>query len=138
MTPSYPISTPNKDFRKFESLDIWKQLKNGSNSLLPWYFEVSINRMPAKYLISKSISCNITDLELASEEELWEEHRNLMEQFLKRWKGVRSGEVNIIFDSAWQQKTSLLDLNVELVKRMLKHCNFCRWNCQVDRENNKH
>lgn len=136
MTPSYP--TLNKDLRKFESLDIWKQLKNGSNGLLPWYFEVSINRMPAKYLISKSISCNISDLKLVGEDELWEEHRNLMEQFLKRWKAVRLGEVDIMFDLAWQQKTSLMDLNVELVKRMLKHCNFCHWNCQVDREINKH
>lgn len=128
-----PYHTLNKDLRKFESLDIWKQLKNGSNGLLPWYFEVSINRMPAKYLISKSISCNITDLRLASEEELWEEHRNLMERFLETWKGVRSGEVDIISDLNWQQKTSLMDLNVELVKRMLTHCNFCHWNCQVDR-----
>jgi putative pyruvate formate lyase activating enzyme len=138
VTTSYPFSTLNKDFRKFELLDIWKQLKNGSKGLLPWYFEVSINRMPAKYLISKSVSCNITDLKLASEEELWEEHRNLMEQFLKTWKGVRSGEIDLTFSLAWQQKTSLLNLNVELVNRMLKHCNFCRWNCQVDRETSKH
>ena len=26
-----------------------------------------------------------------------------------------------------------MDLNVELVNPMLAHCNFCRWNCQVDR-----
>jgi putative pyruvate formate lyase activating enzyme len=133
---SYSFSTLNKEFRKFESLDIWKELKYNSsdrnNSVLPWYLAVSINRMPAKYLISKFISCNITDLELASEEELWEEHRNLMERFLETWKGVRSGEVDTISDPSWQ-KTSLMDLNVELVKRMLAHCNFCRWNCQVDR-----
>ena len=133
---SYPFSTLNKELRKFESLDVWKELKYSSNdrnnSVLPWYFAVSINRMPAKYLISKFISCNITDLGLASEEELWEEHRNLIERFLETWKGVRSGEVDTISDLAWQ-KTSLMDLNVELVKRMLAHCNFCRWNCQIDR-----
>lgn len=133
---SYPFSTLNKEFRKFESIDIWKELEYSSNdrnnSVLPWYFAVSINRMPAKYLISKFISCNITDLGLASEEELWEEHRNLIERFLETWKGVRSGEVDTIYDLAWQ-KTSLMDLNVELVKRMLAHCNFCRWNCQIDR-----
>src|SRR5215216_2096509 len=133
---SYPFSTLNKEFRKFESLDVWKELKYSSNdrnnSVLPWYFAVSINRMPAKYLISKFISCNITDLGLASEEELWEEHRNLIERFLETWKGVRSGEVDTISYLAWQ-KTSLMDLNVELVKRMLAHCNFCRWNCQIDR-----
>jgi len=129
---SSAFPTLNKEFRKFESLDIWKELKHSRNSLMPWYFAVSINRMPAKYLILKSISCNITDLRLASEEELWEKHRNLIKTFLEKWKAVRSGEVDIISDLPWQ-KTSLMDLNVELVNRMLAHCNFCRWNCQVDR-----
>lgn len=134
VTVTSPLQTQNKEFRKFESLDIWKQLKDSRsrNSLLSWYFAVSLNRMPAKYLISKSMVCNITDLKLASEEELWEEHRNLIETFLETWKAVRSGEVDIISDLAFQ-KTSLMDLNVELVNRMLAHCNFCRWNCQVDR-----
>src|SRR5919197_877511 len=136
---SVSFSTLNKEFRKFESLDIWKQLKDSSNnnhskdSVLSWYFAVSINRMPAKYLISKSVLSNITDLRLASEEELWKEHTRLIKTFLERWKAVRSGDVDIISDLYWQKKTSLMDLDVELVKRMLMHCNFCRWNCQVDR-----
>jgi putative pyruvate formate lyase activating enzyme len=137
---SFPFLAVNKEFRKFESLDVWKQLKDSSNnnssrsndSALHWYFAVSINRMPAKYLISKSVSCNITDLRLATEEELWEEHRNLLRAFLETWKAVRSGDVDIISDLSCQKKTSLMDLNVELVKRMLTHCNFCRWNCQID------
>jgi putative pyruvate formate lyase activating enzyme len=91
--------------------------------------------MPAKYLICKSIPCNVTDPRIAREEELWEEHRNLTEIFLETWKKVRSGEVDIISELRGQ-KTSLMDLNVELVKRMLVHCNFCRWNCQVDRSIN--
>ena len=137
---SSPSLTLNKKFRKFESFDIWKQLKHSSddstrsnNNALPWYFAVYINRMPAKYLISKSISCKITDLRLASEKELWEEHRNLINTFLETWKAIRSGNVDIVSDLSWQNKTSLMDLNVELVKRMLTHCNFCRWNCQIDR-----
>jgi putative pyruvate formate lyase activating enzyme len=135
-----PSSILNKEFSKFESLDVWKQLKNSGNnshtsdSVLPWYFAVSINRMPAKYLISKSVSCNITDLRLASEEELWEEHRNLIKTFLETWKAVRSADVDILSDlSSRKENTSLMDLNVELVKRMLTHCNFSRWNCQIDR-----
>ncbi|MFL6377600.1 MAG: radical SAM protein [Nitrososphaeraceae archaeon] len=143
---SFPSSTLNKQFRKFESLDVWKQFKHSSynnnsrsnDSVLPWYFAVSINCMPAKYLISKSVPCNITDLGFASEEELWEEHRNLIKTFLETWKAVRSGELNIISDLSCQKKnTSLMDLNVELVKRMLTHCNFCRWNCQVDRSSDQ-
>jgi len=131
VTFGFSLPTLNKESRKFESLDIWKLHKDSPNGLLPWYYAVSTNRMPAKYLISKSISCNVTNLRLASEEDLWEEQRDLMKTFLKTWKGVRSREVDIISDSL--QKTSLMDVNVELVNRMLAHCNFCRWNCQVDR-----
>jgi hypothetical protein len=78
---SFPSSKLNREFSKFESLDIWKQLKNNGNNknsnnnsihsnhnVLPWYLAVSVNQMPVKYLISKSIPCNITDLRLASEE----------------------------------------------------------------------
>ena len=110
---SFPFLAINKEFRKFESLDVWKQFKHSSNnnnnnrsndSVLPWYFAVSINRMPAKYLISKSIPCNITDLRLASEEELWEKHRNLTETFIKTWKRVRSADVDILSDLPLQKK----------------------------------
>lgn len=142
---SFPFLAVNKEFRKFESLDIWKQSKHSSNndnsrsndSVLPWYFAVSINRMPAKYLISKSVSCNITDLRHASEGELWEEHGNLINTFFQTWKAVRSGDLNTISDLSLQKRPSLMDLNVELVKRMLTHCNFCRWNCQVDRSSDQ-
>ena len=51
--------------------------------------------MPAKYLISKSILCNITDLTTATEERLWEEHRNLTEIFLETWKKVRSEKYDV-------------------------------------------
>jgi len=90
-----------------------------------------MNHMPAKYLISKAIPCNV-DLRFASERDLWDTHKILMQEFLERWKGVRSGEAGISSEVT-SQRTSLMDLNVELVKRMLTHCNFCRWNCQVDR-----
>jgi hypothetical protein len=32
-------------------------------------------------------------------------------------------------------RDSFLSVKVELVKRMVRHCNFCRWNCRVDRSN---
>jgi putative pyruvate formate lyase activating enzyme len=105
---SFPFLVLNKEFRKFESLDVWKQLKHSGNnnnnnnrsndSILPWYFAVSINRMPAKYLISKSVPCNITDLRPATEEELWKEHKNLTNNFLQTWKAVRLGYLNTISD----------------------------------------
>ena len=131
MRPSF--QTNNKDFQKFESLYIWKQLKENRGRSLPWYFAVSINRMPAKYLISRSIPCKFTDLTNINEQKLLEEFTNLTEIFLERWKRIRSEEIDIIPELNQQKKTSLMDLTVELVKRMLTHCNFCRWNCQIDR-----
>jgi putative pyruvate formate lyase activating enzyme len=131
MRPSF--QTNNKDFQQFESLYIWKQLKENRGRSLPWYFAVSINRMPAKYLISRSIPCKFTDLTNINEQKLWEEFTNLTEIFLERWKRIRSEEIDIIPELNQQKKTSLMDLTVELVKRMLTHCNFCRWNCQIDR-----
>ena len=72
MRPSF--QTNNKDFQKFESLYIWKQLKENRGRSLPWYFAVSINHMPAKYLISRSIPCKFTDLtKINDEQKLWEE-----------------------------------------------------------------
>ena len=123
----------SKDFKKFESLYIWKQLKENRGRSLPWYFAVSINRMPAKYLISRSIPCKFTELTSINEQKLWEEFTNLTDIFLEKWKIIRSKETDIITELNLQKKTSLLDLTVELVKRMLTHCNFCRWNCQIDR-----
>jgi hypothetical protein len=122
----FPFPTLNKQSRKFESLDIWKLLNDGhSSSLLPWYFAVSTNRMPAKYLISKSISCNVTNLSLAKEEVLWEEHRDLIEIFLKIWKEVRSGQVDLISNQAWRAFLRPLELCILpyhfMSLRRLKH-----------------
>jgi putative pyruvate formate lyase activating enzyme len=126
-----PFSILKKESSKFRTLDIWKQLKDGGDDL-PWYLAVSTNRMPAKYLISKSVFCDITDLTAATEERLWEEHRNLTKIFLETWKEVRLEKYDVMRTPS-NGKASLVDLNIELTKRMLKHCNFCRWNCQIDR-----
>jgi hypothetical protein len=83
--------------------------------------------MPAKYLISKSILCNIGDLAAATEEGLWEEHRHLTEIFLETWNKVKSEKFDLIHNSD-SEKISLMDLNVE---RMLKHCNFCCWQSEA-------
>ena len=64
------FQTNSKGFQKFESLYIWKQLKENRGRSLPWYFAVSINRMPAKYLISRSIACQFTDLTSIDEQKL--------------------------------------------------------------------
>jgi putative pyruvate formate lyase activating enzyme len=112
---------------QFESLKIWESFKNR----LPWYFEVSTNHMPAKYLIAKRLPCNL-DLLSASEEELWRQNSLLTEAFLDMWQKIRLREISALPPKV-VQSPSLMDLSVELANRMLAHCNFCRWNCKVDR-----
>lgn len=115
----------------FSRLWIWDRLRDA----LPWYYDVSTNRMPAKYLIAGRVPCNV-DLN-ENEDALWSEHAKATEAFLRIWKEIRSGQKKL--NDFEKESPSLMDLSVELVKRMLTHCNFCRWNCRVDRsEGAKH
>ncbi|MHA2101395.1 MAG: 4Fe-4S cluster-binding domain-containing protein, partial [Candidatus Kariarchaeaceae archaeon] len=114
-------------FTSFADLKIWDNSEISEN--LDWYFKVSNNKMPAKYLICKRIKCNIpldSDLEL-----LWEEHANITSELINTIELIQSG--NLLLTDLDISETSLLDLNEELVKRMLQKCNFCEWNCGIDR-----
>lgn len=112
----------------FGDLKIWSD--NELKSKLNWYYQVAMNRKPAKYLIARRVECKI-DLELSSIDDLWDHHKELSDQFFELWHRMKTDEIDI-FDLPKPSK-SLMDLNVELVNRMLRSCNFCRWNCRVDR-----
>ena len=91
--------------------------------------------MPAKYLISKGLPCSSSlDLSSASEDELWNENNLLTQAFLDMWQKIRLREISSLPPKV-VEGPSLMDLSVELANRMLAHCNFCRWNCKVDRGN---
>ncbi|MHA2090216.1 MAG: radical SAM protein [Candidatus Kariarchaeaceae archaeon] len=112
----------------FNQLEIWDDPKVSEN--LKWYTQVADNEMPAKYLIARRIPIKESYKEI-EEDELWEEHYKATEEFLKLKDRIqnhsqRLGDLPVA-------KPNLMDLNVELVNRMLRHCQFCRWNCKVDR-----
>ncbi|MDW8073841.1 MAG: radical SAM protein [Nitrososphaerota archaeon] len=110
-----------------ETLWIWRDERVAAR--LGWYLAVATNRMPAKYLICRRTP---VDVELdAGEDELWSAHREAAKVFEETFGAVRSGELRL--RELQRPAKSLMDLKVELVKRMLRHCNFCRWNCRVDR-----
>ena len=109
----------------FANLWIWDRV----GDRLPWYLAVAENRTPAKYLIARRVPCDVDLSE--SEEELWAEHTRLTDRSLETWRAIRTEEVHL--SELPRASPSLMDLSVELVKRMLSHCNFCRWNCRVDR-----
>src|SRR5499427_3724195 len=86
------------------------------------------DRRPAKFRIAATVATQL-DLTASSEDALWVELDRLTPIFLARWQAIRAGAA--LPQAA--EGPSLLELCRELAYRMLAHCNFCPWNCRVDR-----
>ena len=52
------------------------------------------------------------------------------QSFLALQERLRAGGARLPRE---KPRPSLLELVAELARRMLAHCNFCRWDCRVDR-----
>jgi putative pyruvate formate lyase activating enzyme len=108
------------------TLRIWEE--PAIRGALSWYLDVAENRRPAKFRIAVTLATELDPGE-SSEDALWAELDRLTPVFLARWQAIRAGAP--LPDAA--EGTSLLELCRELTYRMLAHCNFCPWDCQVDR-----
>lgn len=112
----------------FDELGLWGDPE--IEGRLEWYRAVAANRMPAKFRLAQRIPVP-SSLEEATEEQLW---ANLEEQtpaFLALLEDIRREDR--LLPAGPPPRPSLLDLCRELTRRMLRHCNFCRWECDVDR-----
>lgn len=109
---------------------LWVRRDPGLARSLGWYAAVAVNRMPAKFRIAAAIPASSLPLTGAPEPALWEELERLTPVFLSCWGGARDEDAGPAPRAA---NGSLLDLCRELAWRMLGHCNFCRWDCRVDR-----
>jgi len=107
-------------------LKIWKD--PAIRGALSWYLDVAENRRPAKFRIAATVGADL-DLAASSEAALWAELDRLTPVFLERWQAIRAGAPL----PRAADRPSLLELTRELAYRMLAHCNFCPWNCRVDR-----
>ncbi|MEW6282251.1 MAG: radical SAM protein [Candidatus Eremiobacterota bacterium] len=87
---------------------------------LDWYCQVADDAMPARYLMARRIP---VDLE-RPEEELPRARAALRELEARIREGARLPS---------RAAPNLVDLCVRLTRRWLQSCNFCRWNCRVDR-----
>jgi putative pyruvate formate lyase activating enzyme len=113
---------------EFNRLWIWQE--PGLRDQLSWYRQVADNRLPAKFRIARQIPVAIS-LDDAPEEALWELLDAKTTRFLEQWEAIRRGQRQL--PSSPPPHPNLLDLCTELSQRMLRHCNFCRWQCGVDR-----
>lgn len=94
-----------------------------------WYRAVAGNRAPAKFRIAGRVPAAVA-LD-APEAELWAALDAQTPMFLDLWQRIRHHEADL--PAGPRPDPSLLDLTRELAYRMLAHCNFCRYDCGVDR-----
>jgi putative pyruvate formate lyase activating enzyme len=111
---------------ELDRLKIWDDPAIGA--ALAWYRAVAENRRPAKFRIAATVSTKL-DPAAESEDALWAELDRLTPRFVARWEDIRAGAR--LPEPA--DGPSLLELCRELAYRMLAHCNFCPWDCRVDR-----
>jgi len=100
-----------------------------ARAALSRYFAVMEDRLPARFQICKRVEVDFN--RSAPEEELWRTHHEKMKEFRKLRAKVDSGELKL--ESLGRPEHSLLDLKVELARRMLKSCRFCERRCGADR-----
>ncbi len=109
--------------------DLWVWSDPNLSKRLRWYREVAENRQPAKFRIACTIPVAI-ELERSDEDDLWNTLDDRTERFLKRWSAIRNGKEEL---GPAAKRPHLLDLCNEMCRRMLRKCNFCAWDCGVDR-----
>jgi putative pyruvate formate lyase activating enzyme len=93
------------------------------------YFAVMEGKLPARFLVCKRVGVR-SELS-ASDEELWSAHERGLKEFRKLLSRIDAGKAKL--EDLKRPKTSLLDLKVELARRILKSCHFCERRCGKDR-----
>ena len=118
-------------YQRFAQLPVWRQPE--IQNRLSWYFQVSTNRAPAKYLLASTIPLNDDPDTLASLtlEELWETFNSHLPKLLNLWEQAKEDPTQV--DIATAAETNLLDVISEIANKTIHSCTFCRWECKVDR-----
>jgi len=106
-------------------------LRNESiRSSLKRYFAVMENKLPARFQVAKRVPVG-ADLDLGTEK-LWRVHEQALKRFRKLLADIDSGRTKI--EELEKPEPSLLDLKVELSRRILESCHFCERKCGVNRK----
>jgi len=93
-----------------------------------WYLGVADNRLPAKFRLAAAIAAEL-DLASAAVADLWAHLDTLTATLVDLRRSAADGEVVPVAEA----NPSLLSLVSELAQRSLAACDFCAWDCGVDR-----
>jgi len=117
-------------YNSFRNLWIWKYL----GERVAWYYKVSVNDAPAKYLIAKRTPVPLESSSDYDVEEGLKIYERYTEEFLRIKRDIENGED---IQRLEIPRYSLLDMAKDLVWKILRKCVFCRWRCKVDRVEGK-
>ncbi len=115
-----------------DAVDVWKDPE--VKKRLSWYRKVMTHKVPAKFMICRKLEAK-RSLHDATDAELWSEHERLSRETTSLV--VRLENAPEDYQTLPDRRPNLLDLKCELVNRMLGNCNFCEWNCGVNRAGGK-
>ncbi|MEM1930541.1 MAG: radical SAM protein [Sulfolobales archaeon] len=114
-----------------DSITVWRS--RVVREKLSWYYNVMVNKAPAKFILAKYVGTT-EDLSRASLEELWELHNELSKDFDKLLLQVKSSKISLAdLNKLDRPRVSYLDVKIEIAKRILEKCCFCEWRCSVNR-----
>lgn len=93
------------------------------------YFNVMEDKLPARFLICRRVAANVKTL--ASSETLWRAHERALVNFRKLLEKVDKDKTQL--GNLSHESPSLLDIKVELARRIIKSCHFCERRCGKNR-----
>lgn len=102
---------------------------DGARKSLARYFSVMEGELPARFQICKRVGIDLKAS--ASDDEIWEVHEQGMKDFRRLIAEIDAKKFRL--ESLREPDFSLLDLKVDIARRILKSCHFCERRCGVDR-----
>lgn len=97
--------------------------------ILPRYVKVVNDELPANFQILKKAELKLT--KNLNDQQLWKIHDKLMKTFYALKKKLDNRKLQM--DDLETPHSSLLDLKIHLVRKIMTSCELCEWKCGVDR-----
>ncbi|BAN90434.1 radical SAM protein [Aeropyrum camini] len=116
-----------------DALYVWRRYPQVEEKL-GWYVRVMRGEEPPKFRIVRSFEVgfdSLEDVKEASTEELWREHERVAGEFRRLYRSLREG--GSYEEGLEDASPSLMDVKVELVRRLASPCELCERRCRVER-----
>jgi len=113
-----------------DALTVWQH--SIVKKLLRRYYGILKGERIAKYLIAKKVPINLQEgLAKYNLDQLWIIHEKASLKHKEYILKIDNNEIEYV--DLDDPLVSYLDVKIEIVKRILRSCRFCEWQCKVDR-----